>query len=134
MRIINKTIYSRLLGCLIKKGKKVYAKKLLDNSLLKVSKKHNFPVYFILSKIFSKLNFYVEVKKVKSRRRVFTIPFPLTSKRHEFLKIKLLINAAKENKQKASFSDKLALEMSNILLDKNSRVLEKKISIRKEAS
>jgi len=63
-----KNVYSNFLGYLTKKGKKVSAKKVIDCAFLKVSKKLNIPVYFVLIKIFIKLNTFVEIKKNKKKR------------------------------------------------------------------
>jgi ribosomal protein S7 len=48
--------YKKFLGSLTKQGKKVAAKRILEHSLIKVSKKTKLPIYFILRRISSKLN------------------------------------------------------------------------------
>jgi ribosomal protein S7 len=84
----NKNIYSKFIGSLIKDGNKVCAKNILDTSFIKVSNKTKMPVHFILNKTFSKLDCFLEIKKIKIRKNIHLVPFPLTSKRQDFLKIK----------------------------------------------
>ena len=57
------------------------------------------PIHLILKKIFSNLNCFLEVKKIKIRKTIHVVPFPLTSQRQDFLKIKWIIDSAKENSQ-----------------------------------
>lgn len=49
------TFYKKFLGSLIKQGKKVVAKRILERSLTKVSKKTKYSIHTILRVISSKL-------------------------------------------------------------------------------
>jgi ribosomal protein S7 len=84
----NKNIYSKFLGLLTKNGSKTKAKQILDSSFIKSFKKTNVPAYIIAHKTFSKLNFFLEIKKIRRRKNIHLVPFPLTNKRRDFLKIK----------------------------------------------
>jgi len=133
MRKQVKSIYTKFLGSLIKKGNKVAAKRILDSSFVKVSAKNKIPVYLILNKIFSKLDCFLEIKKIKIRKNLHIVPFPLNSRRQDFLKIKWILESAKEDLRKVDFSEKISSEISNILLNKKSKILSKKDYIKKQA-
>jgi ribosomal protein S7 len=129
----SKDIYSKFLGSLTKNGKKTVAKKLLDFSFIKVSKKENIPAHLILSKALLKLNFFLEIKKIKIRKNTHLVPFPLTTRRQDFLKVKWLLESAKEDSRKINLSDKIATEVTHILLNEKSKSLFKKNFVNKEA-
>jgi len=82
----------------------------------------------ILSKLFSKLNSFVEVKKIRVRRGFHLVPFPISHKRSTYLIIKWLIQAIKEDKRKISFSDKLFSEINQTISSSSSKSLEIKTS------
>jgi small subunit ribosomal protein S7 len=129
----NKDIYSKFLGSLTKNGKKSVAKRILDSSFIKVSKKENIPAHFILSRILLRLNFFLEIKKIKIRKNTHLVPFPLTTRRQDFLRVKWLLESAKEDSRKIDLSDKIAMEVSNLLLNDKSKSLLKKNFVNKEA-
>jgi ribosomal protein S7 len=129
----SKDIYSKFLGSLTKNGKKTTAKRLLDLSFIKVSKKENIPAHLILSKVLLKLNFFLEIKKIKIRKNVHLVPFPLTTRRQDFLKVKWLLESAKDDSRKVNLSDKIATEVTHILLNDKSKSLLKKNFVSKEA-
>lgn len=83
-----KTIYKSFLGSLTKKGKKQFIKIVLDRALLKVSSELKSPVDLLLTKLFLNLSCFVESKVINVRKNSYVIPFPLRSKRQNFLKIK----------------------------------------------
>lgn len=135
MRKIIKNNYEKFVGCLTKKGNKVAAQRILKLALLKISAKKKVPSYSLLPKIFKKLENFVEVKKVTwgqgKKQRINLIPFPLKPKRQNFLKMKWIIDAAKEDKRKLPFSEKLATEVWNLLYDKKkSKAIAKKKEVR----
>jgi len=51
-KILKNLFYAKFLGVLMKKGKKTSAKKILDNVLVKVSRKTGLSVNLILYKVF----------------------------------------------------------------------------------
>lgn len=126
-------LYKKFLGSLIKKGNKIAASRILHEAFLKASKKTKYPVYRIFTRIFKKLDTYVEVKKVTKRKRTHCIPFPVKKKRNQFLKIKWILDAAKEDTRNIKFADKLSVEIINLLYKKKkSKVLARKKSVYKE--
>ena len=113
-----KTIYKSFLGSLIKKGQKQKTKVILDTSLRDASKLLNIPVDLVLVKLLSNLNCFVESKTIKVRKNSYVIPFPLKSKRQNFLKLKWILKAVSLTNSKESFSNKLTKEFVNIIYKK----------------
>lgn len=128
-----KNVYTKFLGSLIKKGNKNAAKHILDNSFIKVSQKHKTPLHRVFSKIFSKLTCRLEMKTVRMRRNTHLVPFPIRSGRQDFLKIKWILKAVKEDTRKVAFSEKMSTELLDVLINKKSKVLMQKKLITKQA-
>ena len=118
------SLYSILVGFLIKNGNKSIAIKVINTAFSKVSKKIGLSRRQILLKLFLKLNSFVEVRKVKVRKRIFFVPFPTTIKRRLYLTIKWLVMASQKNKKKISLSEKLAYEIEQTLTTDTSFSLE----------
>jgi ribosomal protein S7 len=108
---LNKNLYNKFLGFLIKKGNKISARSILNTSFLTVSKKTGLPLHILLLKIFLKLNSFVEVKKVQVQRSSHLVPFSIRLKRRSYLIIKWLMQAVKEDSRKISMSQKLSSEI-----------------------
>lgn len=105
------SLYSKLLGVLIKKGKVTKAKNILDYVLTILAKTYKRSPAFLLCKLFLKLNVFVETKKIRVRRRTHIVPFPIKFKRRSFLVMKWLIQATFLNKKKIPFKYKLLNEI-----------------------
>jgi ribosomal protein S7 len=102
-----KTVYIKLLGSLIKKGNKTAAKRVLDNAFFIVAKKYKAPVAVVFTKIFRNLDCRIEMRKVKMRRNTHMVPFPIKTVRQDFVKIKWILKAVKEDTRKVPFSEKI---------------------------
>ena len=111
----NSNFYNTFLGFLIKKGGTYKAKKVLDISFLSVTQKIGHSKYTSLVKLFRCLNSFVEVKKVRVRRRFVLVPFPISLKRRSYLIVKWIMQTVEKDKKKSSFSKKLAREIINVL-------------------
>ena len=116
-------LYKNFIGFLVKKGNKTASKYLLEKTLRLVSRRLKRSPKTILLLLFSKLNVYVETKKVKIRNRSYTIPFSLALKRRSYLALKWILNVIKENKKKTSFSNKLTTEIIQTLTTSKSKTL-----------
>jgi len=125
--------YKKILGLLIKKGLKSKAKSILDFALFKVSSKLKSSPKIVLLKIFLKLNTFVEVRKIRLRKRLVFVPFYISYSRRLFLIAKWLVMATSSNKQKIPFSEKLSTEILNILTLKNSKAVSFKLLNIKQA-
>ena len=124
----NKNLYNKIINFFTKKGNKVKATKIVNEAFDKVSKETGLSFNSILSKLFSKLNSFVEVKKIRVRRGFHLVPFPISHKRSTYLIIKWLIQAIKEDKRKISFADKLFSEINQTISSSSSKSLEIKTS------
>jgi ribosomal protein S7 len=90
-KIINlrkKNLYYKFLGVLTKKGNKNAAKKILDNTFLKLSLTTNKMLQKLFLQVFIKLNSFVEVKSVRVRRASHMVPFSINLKRRSYLILK----------------------------------------------
>ena len=127
------SLYSKLLGALIKKGQKLKAKKIIDNAFAQVAFKLKIPFNRLILKLFITLNTFVETKTLLLKRRLYTIPFSINLKRRIHLVLKWLLKAILENNKKISFSEKLAIELYAILQSKRSKAVKYKTLNNKQA-
>jgi len=123
-----KDLYSHLLGFLTKRGSKVLSKKIVDRAFFQVSKKLNLSTDLILLKIFTKLNTYIEIKKVKRGRSSHIVPFAVVSHRRYYLAFNFLMSCVFDNKKQIPFYKKLESEIFDLLTKKYSLSLKKKES------
>jgi ribosomal protein S7 len=117
----DKILYDKFLGFLVKKGSKIGAKKVLDKTFSIISNKTRFSRRTSLTKLFSILNSFVEVKSVRVRRRFVLVPFSINLKRRSYLIVKWVMDAMRTKKKKSSFSTKLAEEILSVLRGSFSR-------------
>jgi len=110
-----KSLFKALVNYITKKGKKELAKKIFKIALFKASKKIPLRSHLLLLNAFKKLQSSVEVKDVKRRQKVFKIPFFIVSKRQKYLSIRWFFSAVKLNKNQIKFSDKMCLELVQII-------------------
>lgn len=126
-------LYTKFLGSLIKKGNKSAALRILQDAFLKASVRTSIPAFSIFNFMFRRLNTFVEVKRVKKRKNTHYIPLPIKKNRNQFLKIKWLLEATKEDKRSVNFSEKLQVEILNLFYrKKKSKVLLKRKNVKKE--
>ena len=107
--------YDKLLGFLIKKGKKLNSKKILESVFFNVSKKTSLSKKQILILLFRHLNCFVETRKILIKRRVHLVPFSIKIKRRLYLIVKWLIKAIDFNKKNLSTSEKMSNEILAVL-------------------
>jgi ribosomal protein S7 len=115
--------YFKFLGFLIKNGKKSKAKGALNS----IFKKLLYPSTInkkVFKELFLKLNVFIEVKTIKIKRKMYTIPFPIKFNRRFYVVSKWLISTALKNKSKVPFSKKLLQEMNHVISKKSSKVLK----------
>jgi ribosomal protein S7 len=120
-----KTLYNSLVNSFILKGKKKKAKGIVDTTLLSLSKSTGTSLIKLLFNIYLKLDYFIEIKQVKIKRRAYTIPFAISYNRRIYLIIKKIKTAAESIKRKTSFSENLKVELYNILkMSNNSKALK----------
>lgn len=126
--IILKSLYEKLYCSFLKKGLKDLLKLTIDKSFVNLNKNSKFLLKNLLIHLFSNLNIFVEAKKVRVRRKSFTVPFSIRFKRRLYLIIKWLIQAIKLNKKKESLFLKI---QSEILLIVTKNMNSKSLQIKK---
>lgn len=114
-------LYEKLLGFLTKQGDKFKAKRILSRVFLLVAKETTHSKNAALVTLFRKLNSFVEVKKVRVRRKFVLVPFPIRLKRRSYLVVKWIVQSAKKGGKRKSFATKLAKEMVNVLNESSSK-------------
>lgn len=117
----NVGLYDKFWGFLVKKGNKVQAKKILDYAFSEVYKKTKYSREQSLVKLFSKLNSFVEVKKVRVRRKFVLVPFPIRLKRRSYLVVKWIMQSVRKGSKKIPLSERLTQEIINVLTKPKSR-------------
>jgi ribosomal protein S7 len=126
LKIRNKTVYTNLLGFLIRGGNKLVAKKIIDKAFMETSCQAILPLHLILVKVFSIINSSVETKKIKIKRSTHIVPSGVTSKRCSYLAIKWLMGVVVQDNRKVSTFKKLSAELLAIFKDKSSKTTAKK--------
>jgi ribosomal protein S7 len=111
----NFILYNKFIGLITKKGKKSTSVKIVHNALFKVSVQINIPIQIIFIQIFIKLNSFVETKKVNIKQTSYIVPFGITFERRCYLIAKWLLSSLERNRQKISSSEKLSIEILNLL-------------------
>jgi len=124
----NKNLYNKIINFFTKKGNKVKATNLVNSAFDKVYKSTGLSFNEILTKLYLKLNSFVEIKKIKVRRGSHLVPFPISHKRSTYLMIKWLLQAIKDDKRKVPVSDKLFLEINQTISSSSSKSLDIKNS------
>ena len=124
----NKNLYNKIINFFTKKGNKVKATNLVNSAFDKISKSTGLSFNEILTKLYLKLNSFVEIKKIKVRRGFHLVPFPISHKRSTYLMIKWLLQAIKDDKRKVPVSDKLFLEIKQTISSSSSKSLDIKNS------
>lgn len=122
-----KTLYTNLLGSLVKKGKKIKASCLLKNALENVSSNLNVKPNFVIYSLSKKLSHLIELKKVKVRKNTHIVPFPVTISRRRFLFSKELLSSfdSKLIKKKVTTAEKLSEQMLSFLEKRGSNFNKK---------
>jgi len=122
-----KTLYTNLLGSLVKKGKKIKASSLLKQALGTVSSNLNLKPNVVIYNLSKKLNHLIELKKVKVRKNTHIVPFPVTLSRRRFLFSKQLLSSfdSKLVKKKVTTSEKLSEQMMSFLEKRGSNFNKK---------
>jgi ribosomal protein S7 len=111
----NNLFYSKFLGVLLKKGKKTKAKKILDTVLLKVSKSTKLSIHLVLYRVFFNLNTFVEVRRVRVKRRSFLVPFNVSFSRRISLMLKWILLTVRNDSRRTSTINKLSIEIFKIV-------------------
>ena len=118
-------LYNKFISFVFKVGKKAIWEKSFSLILSTLSAKLFYSKSFLLSKIFVRLFTRVELRKVKSRKRISFIPFFINIRRSLFLSLKWIFLSSISNNSNTSFKNKLYLELFQILTLKSCSSLKK---------
>lgn len=118
-------LYLKFISFTFKTGKKFFWENLFSKIFNILSLNYKYSRSFLLAKIFIRLFTRVELKKVKSRKRITYIPFFIKIKRSLFLALKWIFLSISNNSTNISASNKLYLEISQIIFLHNSESLKK---------
>jgi hypothetical protein len=108
-------LYLKFVSFVFKTGNFFFWEKAFALIFSNLSLKFHYSRSLILAKIFIRLFTRVELKKVKSRKRITYIPFFIKFKRSVFLALKWIFLGAFCNMMKVSFQNKLYIEIVQIL-------------------
>lgn len=122
---INYNIYQKFLSVTFKFGKKNLWNSYFSNILEILQFKLKYCVSILLLKIFVRLYTKVELKKIKSKKRITYIPFSIKYSRSLFLSLKWIFFGALKNLDKISFKNKLYIELFQLLTLKKSYSFQK---------
>lgn len=117
-------LYKNFINFIFRSGKKYIWDKTIAYIFLLLKKTIAFSQNIILLKIFLRLHTKVEVKKVKSRKKVLFVPVFISVRRRFFLALKWLLIAVKKNKLQISLKDKLFFEILKLVTDKSCTALK----------
>jgi ribosomal protein S7 len=122
----NFILYNKLLHFIIKKGNKIRAAIILDNVFQQLCLLTKKSFLQVLLCIFYKLNTSIEAKKIYIRKRNHIVPFVISLKRRSYLIVKWLVISVSKNKKNISIAKKLFMELTRLLIKKNSLSLKLK--------
>lgn len=130
---MRKNLFDTLTGQLFKKGKKLKVLRIVNESLLIVSNKTGLSVNEIMHFLSDKLGSIIETKTIRLRKNVHIVPYPLTSSRRFYLIAKNIVSVINNNSSKISLKEKIIEEIFSLVKNKQSKSLEKKENILKDA-
>lgn len=112
-------LYRNFVSFIFKSGKKHIWEKIISDIFLLVKKNLKFSQNIILLKIFLRLYSKIEVKKIKSRRKITLVPVFISVRRRFYLALKWLLIAINKNKLQISLREKLFLEIYKLIKNKS---------------
>lgn len=115
--------YKKILGLVLKKGKKSLFNLILNKSFNFLQRTLKLSFSYLLNNLYIALSTFVESKTIKIKRRLYTIPFPISINRRIYLIGKWLLLSIVANKKKISFSKKLIEEIMLIVQNQTSKAL-----------
>ena len=122
-QVIKTNLYSKFLNFFFLQGKKNIIKKKIDLVFTLLAKELLYSPNYLLLAFFKRLKTYVEIKKIKKRRRTFLVPVPITHSRRIYLALSWLSSSIQSNKSKIAFEIKMYEEILNILLNQRCNTL-----------
>jgi ribosomal protein S7 len=122
LKVLN--LYTNFINFIFRAGKKYIWDKIIAHIFILLKKTIKFSQNIILVKIFLRLHSKVEVKKVKTRKKVVFVPVFISIRRRFFLSLKWLLLAVKKNKLQIPLKDKLFFEILKLVTEKSCNSLK----------
>ena len=119
-KVLEKQLYNKLVGSLLKKGYKITAIKILSEAFSILKKKTGHSFSFLIWRLFYKLQVTIDVRTVLIRGRTHIVPFKTKAHRRVYLVTKWLIDAVVLNKKKRSMVASIVKEFLLVYKNKKS--------------
>lgn len=103
----NNNIHSKLVGYFTKNGKMTKSRAIIIGAIVNASRSLDFKAIDVIFRIVRALAVVVDLRTVKIRRNVFTVPVPVNSSRRDYLIVKKLSKAINENKSRINLEKKI---------------------------
>lgn len=130
--IKNPNLYHAFIGYLTKKGNKLQAKKIVDDTFFELSRKFNLPLNSIVRNILRKMGSNIELKTVKKKKNTHVVPFAINQTRKNSLLVRKIMSSVHEDATKRSTAIKLTEELTGVLLSSksNKSLLKNKLALK----
>ena len=122
-------LYKKFFKFFIKKGNSRFSLDLIKKLINFFSKKYKISAVLLFSLIYTKLNSFIELRKIKKKRRISLVPFSIGIQRRIYLVLKVLKQSIFLDKRKISVFKKLRTEIFLLLFKED---LSKSLKIRNE--
>lgn len=121
--------YKKFEKFFIKKGNSRFSFDLIKKLIKFFSKKYKIRAVLLFSLIYTKLDSFIELRKIKKKRRLSLVPFSIGRQRRIYLVLKVLKQSIFLDKRKISVFKKLRTEIFLLLFKED---LSKSLKIRNE--
>lgn len=113
---VNKlNLYKNFISFIFKSGKKHIWEKIISDIFLVIKKNLKISQNIILLKIFLRLYSKIEIKRIKTRKKIALVPVFISARRRFFLSLKWLLLAVNKNKLQIPLKEKLFLEIFKLV-------------------
>lgn len=119
-----KNLYNFFVNIFVQNGNVSQVKRIVDKVFIKLIHEFKITKQLLLLKIFTAHMFYVEVKKIKSRRRINYVPFLISQKRSFYLLVAWLREAVETNNQVNTLEERLYRELYKLIMLKESKIFD----------
>ena len=117
-------LYKNFISFIFKSGKKHIWEKIISDIFLLIKKNLKISQNIILLKIFLRLYSKIEIKKIKTRKKIALVPVFISVRRRFFLALKWLLVSVNKNKLQISLKEKLFLEIFKLTNNKSCESLK----------
>ena len=120
----NLNLYKIFISFIFRSGKKHIWEKIISDIFLLIKKTLKIAQNIILLKIFLRLYSKIEIKKIKTRKKIALVPVFISVRRRFFLALKWLLVSVNKNKLQIALKEKLFLEIFKLTNNKSCESLK----------